>query len=285
MSELGNRLKSAREEKNLSLNDLQETTKIQKRYLVGIEEGNYKVMPGKFYVRAFIKQYAEAVGLDPEMIFEEYKNEVPDTHQDALPEQLSRVQSRKELPETASKALDILPKIVIILIIIAVAVIIWVWRQNSTETETDKASAPAQNISSDIKVNSSAKKDDAKPSVKPAAEKPAAKEPAKPEPKQSIKVTKKLKTSATYEISGTDKLAIEMKASGSSWVSIKDQNGKTVFQGTLKKGKTISQDLSGNKSAVLRVGSTPVTQIKLNGQPLKYGIKANTQTLKLAVKP
>ncbi|UJZ88526.1 helix-turn-helix domain-containing protein [Heyndrickxia coagulans] len=77
MTELGNRLKEARKEKGISLDDLQEMTKIQKRYLKNIEEGNYDSMPGKFYVRAFIKQYAEAVGLDPETLFEEYESDIP----------------------------------------------------------------------------------------------------------------------------------------------------------------------------------------------------------------
>ncbi|EAF0272058.1 helix-turn-helix domain-containing protein, partial [Listeria monocytogenes] len=51
MTELGDKLKQARREKGLSLDDLQQITKIQKRYLVAIEEGNYAVMPGKFYAR------------------------------------------------------------------------------------------------------------------------------------------------------------------------------------------------------------------------------------------
>ncbi|WP_139037439.1 helix-turn-helix domain-containing protein, partial [Bacillus pumilus] len=62
MTELGKRLVEAREEKGMSLEDLQTVTKIQKRYLLAIEQGNYDIIPGKFYVRAFIKQYAEAVG-------------------------------------------------------------------------------------------------------------------------------------------------------------------------------------------------------------------------------
>ena len=95
MTELGNRLKEAREAKGLSLDDLQDITKIQKRYLVGIEEGNYEMMPGKFYVRAFIKQYCEAVGLDPEEIFEEYKSNVPSSIHDEIPESFSRVKSRQ----------------------------------------------------------------------------------------------------------------------------------------------------------------------------------------------
>ena len=79
LTELGNRLKEARLVKGLSLDDLQEITKIQKRYLIGIEEGNFSSMPGKFYVRAFIKQYAEAVGLEPEEIFEKFNSEIPNT--------------------------------------------------------------------------------------------------------------------------------------------------------------------------------------------------------------
>lgn len=71
------RLKEARIAKGYSLDDLQEKTKIQKRYLSAIEEGNYGVMPGTFYVRAFIKQYAEAVDLDPTELLETYKTELP----------------------------------------------------------------------------------------------------------------------------------------------------------------------------------------------------------------
>ncbi|WBX79510.1 helix-turn-helix domain-containing protein [Virgibacillus salarius] len=42
--EIGARLKEAREAKNLSLESLQETTKIQKRYLLAIEEGNLHIL-------------------------------------------------------------------------------------------------------------------------------------------------------------------------------------------------------------------------------------------------
>ncbi len=48
MSELGSYLKQVREEKMITLDDLQRTTKIQKRYLVAIEEGNFDTLPGIF---------------------------------------------------------------------------------------------------------------------------------------------------------------------------------------------------------------------------------------------
>ncbi|MGQ7033298.1 helix-turn-helix domain-containing protein, partial [Escherichia coli] len=47
---------------------------MRKRHLVAIEEGNYDVLPGAFYARAFIKQYADAVGLNREELLVEYQS-------------------------------------------------------------------------------------------------------------------------------------------------------------------------------------------------------------------
>lgn len=77
MPELGKTLKNARIEQGISLDQLEEMTKIRKRYLTAIEEQNYDILPGSFYVRAFIKNYAENVGLNPDDILEMYKNELP----------------------------------------------------------------------------------------------------------------------------------------------------------------------------------------------------------------
>lgn len=77
MSDLGQQLKDARMQKGLSLEDVQEMTKIRKRYLEAIEQGDFKVLPGSFYVRAFIKTYAEAVDLDPELLLQNHPKDVP----------------------------------------------------------------------------------------------------------------------------------------------------------------------------------------------------------------
>lgn len=77
MSDLGQQLKEARLQRGLSLDDVQEMTKIRKRYLEAIEAGDYKVLPGSFYVRAFIKTYAEAVGVNADGLLEEHRKDVP----------------------------------------------------------------------------------------------------------------------------------------------------------------------------------------------------------------
>lgn len=57
-------LKRARDEKHVSLADIADRTLINIKYLEAIEEGNTGILP-EAYVRAFIREYASAIGLDP----------------------------------------------------------------------------------------------------------------------------------------------------------------------------------------------------------------------------
>ncbi|MGF9695630.1 MULTISPECIES: helix-turn-helix domain-containing protein [Paenibacillus] len=96
MSELGQQLREARLQKGMSLDDVQEMTKIRKRYLEAIEAGDYKVLPGSFYVRAFIKTYAETVGLNPDELLEGHKKDVPAEETEATMEPV--IQKRSSRP-------------------------------------------------------------------------------------------------------------------------------------------------------------------------------------------
>ena len=87
MSELGKLLRNAREQRGYTLDDVQDITKIRKRYLEAIEEGDYKVLPGSFYARAFVKSYAETVGLDAEEVFRLYQRELPSPAADVAADQ------------------------------------------------------------------------------------------------------------------------------------------------------------------------------------------------------
>src|SRR5690625_7141523 len=62
--EIGEILKEARESQSISLESLQESTMIKKRYLEAIEKGNFHILPGTFYTTAFIRGNGHAAGLD-----------------------------------------------------------------------------------------------------------------------------------------------------------------------------------------------------------------------------
>lgn len=76
MSGIGEQLRKAREAKGLSISDIEKATKIQSRYLEAIENSDFDKLPGDFYVRAFIRQYAQIVGLDGKELLSQYQGEV-----------------------------------------------------------------------------------------------------------------------------------------------------------------------------------------------------------------
>lgn len=76
MSGIGEQLRKAREAKGLSISDIEKATKIQSRYLEAIENNDFDKLPGDFYVRAFIRQYAQIVGLNGKELLSQYQGEV-----------------------------------------------------------------------------------------------------------------------------------------------------------------------------------------------------------------
>nr|WP_309520694.1 RodZ domain-containing protein [Peribacillus frigoritolerans] len=289
LTELGNRLKEAREAKGLSLEDLQELTKIQKRYLIGIEEGNYSMMPGKFYVRAFIKQYCEAVGLDSEEIFEQYKSEIPSVYSEELPEQLSRVQSRKNIPAGDSKVVELLPKILAAVLVIGAAVLIWVLvlnymsnPDNDDQKDAKQSDAVGYNKSEEFNKeedNADQKQNEEKSdsSEKKNEDDTAVKDEEK---EQNLAVTSSSGKNSTYELKNTDTFKLKVTSKGSPWVGIKNGEGKLLFQGTIEKDKSQEIDFTNEKEAVINIGRAYETEIYVNDEKLEYSIsptEVNTQ--------
>jgi len=65
-------LKSTREKKKLTLDKIFNKTRIDIKYLEAIEDGNFSIMPD-VYIRAFLKEYANSIGLDENETLEKYK--------------------------------------------------------------------------------------------------------------------------------------------------------------------------------------------------------------------
>ena len=70
---LGDLLKNTRENKGLTLDDLAQETKIQKRYLIDLEQEEFDDLPGKVYERGFLKTYANALGLGEKEVLDIYE--------------------------------------------------------------------------------------------------------------------------------------------------------------------------------------------------------------------
>ena len=69
--DVGAQLRRAREERDLSLSDLSQITKIRVALLKALENNEPLTISGDFYTRGFLRAYAAAVGLNPEEIVRE----------------------------------------------------------------------------------------------------------------------------------------------------------------------------------------------------------------------
>ncbi len=70
---IGTALRKARIQKGLSLEEVEQETKIRKRYLDGLEREDYDLLPAAVYVQGFLKTYANYLGLDGDAISQEFK--------------------------------------------------------------------------------------------------------------------------------------------------------------------------------------------------------------------
>ncbi|AVM23886.1 helix-turn-helix domain-containing protein [Bacillus pumilus] len=290
MTELGKRLVEAREEKGMSLEDLQTVTKIQKRYLLAIEQGNYDIIPGKFYVRAFIKQYAEAVGLNSEQLFEEFRKDVPSTYNDEVSDKLSTIKPQRELPKPASKVLELLPTILIIGGVLVVIAIIYVIVQavNQDSGQKNHQTAPQQSESKyEVSEDSSLAKDQKKKEKNSSddEEKPSEKEDSsKDDETVSLKAANTEGSTTTYEVTGADEMELTISATQTSWLRVRDESGKVLKMGELKDGESFKTDLSELSQVDIRLGNASGIDIKVNDETLKYELDPkNTMTQNIVI--
>jgi hypothetical protein len=72
VTDVATRLRQAREQAGLDIQDISATTKIRPAFLKAIDCGAFEQLPGHFFTRHFLKAYAREVGLSPDEVVSEY---------------------------------------------------------------------------------------------------------------------------------------------------------------------------------------------------------------------
>jgi cytoskeletal protein RodZ len=85
LAELGMRLRDLRQQQEISLEWVADRTRIQPRLLRAIEQGNLAALPEPVFIRSFLRQYADAIGLNGM----QFANDFPTTPSSLPPVQTS----------------------------------------------------------------------------------------------------------------------------------------------------------------------------------------------------
>ncbi|ARF18512.1 helix-turn-helix domain-containing protein [Sporosarcina ureae] len=251
---IGARLKEARISKGLTLEDLQDSTKIQQRYLSAIENEEFQVIPGAFYVRVFIKQYAEAVDLDADEILNLYQDEYEDAVQEKQEKTVPATMQRSASSKQNNELREAMPKIIVALFIIMIFVIVYTLLR-------DKATDPALD------------RESTEPGSSVMTDEPGSVEVEKP--KQPFEHASTVGETSTFKLSDSDEIILIVKTTGRSWISVTDQDGKERMPEpsgarVVQEGETIEIEANDAESLRIRVGNYENAELSVNGQRIDY---------------
>lgn len=75
--QFGVRLRREREKRGISLDSLAETTKVSVDLWIGLEQNDLSRWPSGIFARAFVRDYARAIGLDADAVVDEFCRQYP----------------------------------------------------------------------------------------------------------------------------------------------------------------------------------------------------------------
>lgn len=257
MADIGDKLRSARKAKGMSIEDVEKITKIQRRYLTAIENDDFDQLPGDFYVRAFIRQFADVVGLNGKELLADYKSEVPEAKPEEYVENSIDNKSERIKETTNSRKglwRNYLPQIATVVgIVLLILVVYIVYTRFFTGTNQQSANQ-AENVTVSSHIQSSKSKTSSKKKSTPKT------------------TTSEVKISSlgnnSYRVSGlkNDRTLTLGTTKNDVWAQIL-VNGSSVWQGTLKANEKHSVQLPENINNVsVQMGNSVSTTLTLAGK-------------------
>ena len=271
MDEIGQKLRNARIKKGYTIDDLQQITKIQKRYLIAIEEGQFDHLPGDFYVRAFIKQYSDAVGISSDDLLEEYKADIPNSQpsQEATQQETKTRSIKEESNSFFSNLGNYIPQIVVgIVVIVIIAVIAFgmVHRNQNASSVTIPKDSTTQTT----------KKKTAKKSTKTTKKATAKKKTA------TKTVSVKSSGDNTYTVTNMPTGGLKVVVAGNggqAWIQF-TEGSNTTWQQALSSGEkketTVPADTTSFK---IQTGNINNTEITIDGKKLDLGTTDSSSSI------
>jgi transcriptional regulator with XRE-family HTH domain len=131
---VGERLREAREAREMSLDDVANITRVPTRHLLHIERGEWDALPAQTYSVGFARAYANAVGLNGAEIGQELRAQLG-----APPNPTAVAYEPADPARVPPRSLAIVAGIIAVLLVVGYAI----WRSSSVPDEDPQAEAAA----------------------------------------------------------------------------------------------------------------------------------------------
>lgn len=261
MNSVGAILRTERERQGREVAEIAEKLCITQRYLRAIEQDDLSSLPGGFFYKSFVKQYAAALGVDDTLLlagietmtrsldplplpggdprYVHRKTEAPPLR-DLDP--IVREGNRRYFPDTRIG----LPLAALVGMVVATSGF-YAWYNSSSGSAAQPAPAPAMETAAPAARSADANKAEVMP-VKTEAAGPAA-----------------LNVTTTTGADGVNHVVLNLSATEKTWLSI-TSDGKQIFSGILEPSQT--KTLTGLDAAKMKVGNAGGLDVMWNGKPI-----------------
>lgn len=251
MQSVGEKLKKARQEKRISLEEVYKDTKIHHNILQALEEDRAHNLLSPIYMKGFLKTYARYLGLDSEQLLREYTNEVRKDEPKEAPKNISKNDQKKEINQFTHPVASVvaaspvtavsdkkpqgrkIPQLKPVSIIRGVLIIVFSF------AFVFYFRFVLKNISHSARVKEEVVKEVKKPKIEVKA--------------------------VPVVLPQAQDLILEVKTLDNCWMRVKTDE-QAVFEKTLYKGKT--ERWRAKDRIELRIGKPEVIEVSLNGNPV-----------------
>lgn len=270
MKHIGAQLRQIREEKALTLKDVQAETKIRQKYLEALENGDEHLIPGEVYLKGFLRSYANLLGLDGMALVNEFKawkeSQAPKSIEEPLRPKGQPVMPRFphlagfELIRSRGQEQDgrgVWPRFLTVLtvlvlfsaaIILAVGAGVYFAKRNS---DAPLMTPPPSQEEGGGDTN--------QPSNEPNSS-----NPTPDRPKVQVVETERLGDRVRFQVIGADRLEVTVDtAEGECWVQVVT-DGQVVYEGVLRTKDV--QTWSAPNEVRIRAGNPGILSFTVNGQ-------------------
>ena len=273
MNSVGRILRSARERQGRAVAEIADELCLTQQYLRAIEEDDVKNLPGIFFYKNFVRQYAAIVGVKEAEIRPGIEALTASAEEPALPGSVAQPPMRPLDPIVADSNRHYFANARLGLSVAGLAVVLmacsgfyaWWIRpkevaaakpkplpavvQNVQQSAQQGVQLPSQNV---VQPNSP---------TEPVALAVAAQNP-QPSQAATVQVTAEAQTQT---VDGINHVVLNLAATEKTWLSITSE-GKRIFSGFLEPSQT--KILTGLDAARMTVGNAGGINVLLNGKPI-----------------
>lgn len=293
----GQLLARARQKQDMSVGDVARALRLGVKQIEALEADDHANLPGRTFVRGFIRNYARLVRLDPDQVLSasqfgaETKSEA--RHIQAPSQQIS-------FSEHGSKPwLKSLLAGFMVVALISWGVLEWLGpEQARTRVITSNhAAAVAPEAAGETPATAASEASAQPPAIAPAAGMEPASQPVppslpvppvpaaavqpqvQPQPLAQTQAQPQLQPQAPA--AGAKPAALILAFSGPAWVEVRDRNGKKILSQTNPAGS--QQGVEGEPPLSLVIGSAPNVKLTYKGQPVDLSAYTKAEVARLTL--